>query len=433
MRVSIRASFFVVAGACAVLALSSSGTAARSTTHDIAYGVADDAWLAHGPGTLESRLDVLSKLGPDVVRFTVRWDHVALTRPANPRDPGDPAYDWSEFDAVLRGLRRHGIDAVVTLYGTPDWANGGRPPNWAPSSATSFGSFAYAAARRYPWLRQWTVWNEPNSSIFLRPTTARTYVDKLLNPGYAQLHAANRAVEVAGGVTGPRAGSNGVAPVPWIRGMAAAHAKLDAYAHHPYPGRPQSETPWAPKCINCQTITMADLERLEREVAHAFGRKPIWLTEYGYQTNPPDLFIGVSPEQQANYYASAALRVYRASAVTMLIYFIVRDDSSQSGWQSGFFTLDGLVKPSYSAFRLPLVQTARHGGKIDLWGQIRPRSGRQPFRVRVEDDERTSWLGATRWTDTNGFFSLTVSAPRGARVRIWSPRDNAYGYELVVR
>jgi hypothetical protein len=157
------------------------------------------------------------------------------------------------------------------------------------------------------------------------------------------------------------------------------------------------------------------------------------LTEYGYQTNPPDLFIGVSPAQQANYYASAALRVYRATAVAMLIYFIVRDDSSQSGWQSGFFTSDGLVKPSYSAFRLPLVQTARHEGKIDLWGQVRPRSGRQPFRVRLEDDERTSWLGATRWTDENGFFSLTVSAPRGARVRIWSPRDNAYGYELVVR
>ena len=110
--------------------------------------------------------------------------------------------------------------------------------------------------------------------------------------------------------------------------MAAAHAKLDAYAHHPYPGRPQRETPWGPKCVNCKTITMADLERLEREVVRAFGHKPIWLTEYGYQTNPPDLFIGVSPEQQATYYASAALRVYRAPAVTMLIFFIVRDDTS---------------------------------------------------------------------------------------------------------
>ena len=55
------------------------------------------------------------------------------------------------------------------------------------------------------------------------------------------------------------------------------------------PGRPQRETPWGPECVNCKTITMADLERLEREVVRAFGHKPIWLTEYGYQTNPPDL------------------------------------------------------------------------------------------------------------------------------------------------
>jgi hypothetical protein len=423
----------VVTAAGAGLVLSGFGSGASSSTRAVAFGVADDAWLTHGPGTLASRLDVLSKLGPDVVRFTVRWDRVARSRPDDPRDPDDPAYEWGESDAVLRGLRRHGIPPVVTLYGTPQWANGGRAPNWAPSSTASFGNFAYAAARRYPWVKQWTIWNEPNSSVFLRPTTATTYVDKLLNPGYAQLHAATAGVEVAGGVTSPRAGSAGVAPVPWIRGMAAANAKLDAYAHHPYPGRPQSETPWGPKCVNCQTITMADLERLEREVVRAFGRKPIWLTEYGYQTNPPDIFIGVSPEQQATYYASAALRVYRATAVTMLIYFIVRDDSAPAGWQSGFFTSDGLVKPSYAAFRLPLQQTSRRGDVVGLWGQVRPRSGRQPFRVRLEDDERTSWLGGTHWTDESGFFSITASAPAGARVRVWSPRDGAYGYELIVR
>jgi hypothetical protein len=428
----IRSSLALAAALCASLVLSASGSGSASS-RDVAFGVSDDAWLTHGPGTLASRLDVLAKLGPDVVRFTVRWDRVARSEPADPRDPDDPAYEWGEFDAVLRGLRRHGIAPVVTLYGTPQWANGGRAPNWAPSSANAFADFAHAAGRRYPWIRQWTIWNESNSSVFLRPTTAKTYVDKLLNPGYAQLHAAIAGVEVAGGVTSPRAGSAGVAPVPWIRRMAAAHAKLDAYAHHPYPGRPQSETPWGPKCVNCQTITMADLERLEREVARAFGHKPIWLTEYGYQTNPPDTFIGVSPEQQARYYASAALRAYKASAVTMLIYFIVRDDSSAAGWQSGFFTSDGLVKPSYAAFRFPLVQTSRRGHRVVLWGQVRPRSGRQPYRVRLEEDDQASWLGGTRWTDESGFFSITVTAPPGSRVRIWSPQDGAYGFELIVR
>jgi hypothetical protein len=185
--------------------------------------------------------------------------------------------------------------------------------------------------------------------------------------------------------------------------------------------------------VNCQTIAMADLERLEREARSAFGRKEIWLTEYAYQTDPPDSYLGVSPEQQATYVVSAALRVYRSSSVTMLVHFMVRDDTAPAGWQSGLLTAGGLVKPAYAAFRLPVLQTARHGARVELWGQIRPRSGRQPFRVRLEEDERTSWLGGTRWTDEKGFFSIAVVAPAGSRVRIWSPRDAAYGHELLVR
>ena len=110
--------------------------------------------------------------------------------------------------------------------------------NWAPSSGKAFANFAYAAASRYPWVTRWTIWNEPNRTTFLRPTTAATYVDKLLNPAYAQLHAAIAGVQVAGGVTAPRAGS--AAASHRSRGSArwrAAGAKLDAYAHHPYPGQ----------------------------------------------------------------------------------------------------------------------------------------------------------------------------------------------------
>src|SRR5262245_37873969 len=317
MSLLVRASLALTALICGILVLAGAGAGASKSTRSVLYGVNDDAWLPHGGGSLESRLDALERLGPEVVRFTIRWDQVARRRPANPRDDGDRAYDWAAVDAVLNGLRRHGIEPVVSLYGTPAWANGGNAANWAPTSAATFANFTRAVGERYPWVRYWTIWNEPNRSTFLRPTTAKTYVDKLLNPAYAQLHAAIDGVKVGGGVTAPRAGSSGVAPVAWIRAMGAARAKLDAYAHHPYPGRPQSETPWGPKCVNCQTIAMADLERLEREVQHAFGPKRIWLTEYGYQTNPPDDFLGVSPEQQATYVASAAMRVYRAISVHM--------------------------------------------------------------------------------------------------------------------
>lgn len=425
---------FLASLAAALLAgLALTGAQAANGPRDVRFGVNDDAWLAHGPGTLESRVTELTRLGVDVVRYTVRWDLVARSKPASPRDPADRAYRWSATDSVLRALRRHGIAPVVTLFGTPAWASGGGAPNAAPTSGRSFADFVHAAARRYPWVRYWTIWNEPNRTRFLRPTTAQTYVQKLLNPAYAQLHAVIDGVQVGGGVTAPRAGSSGVSPVAWIRAMGSAGARLDAYAHHPYPGRPQTETPWSPKCTNCQTITMADLERLEREVVGAFGNRRIWLTEYGYQTNPPDTFLGVSPATQAAHMASAARRVAVSSRVDMLVFFMVRDDTEPAGWQSGVLAADGSVKPAYAAFRLPLLQTGRRGDRVDLWGQVRPRSGRQPYRIRIDRNDQSAWLGGTRWTDAAGYFTASVVAPRGARLRVWSPRDRAFGLDVLAR
>jgi hypothetical protein len=425
------ATLLALVAVCATVA-SSTAAPARASAR-IAYGVQDDAWLLFGRGTIDLRMQVLERLGVDIVRFTIRWDHVARRRPANARNHRSSAYSWETVDPVLRGLRRHGIEAVVTLLGTPRWANGGRAFNWAPTSSRSFADFAYAAAKRYPWVRKWTIWNEPNQARWLRPTSAEIYVARLLNPAYAQLHAATRGVRVAGGVTAPRAGSGGQSPVAWIRAMAAAGARLDAYAHHPYPLQPRTETPWTGGCAHCSTITLADLERLIREVRRGFGAKRIWLTEYGYQTNPPDRVLGVSPGAQASYVASAAHRTYLAPYVDMLIHFLVRDDTLPAGWQSGFFTWRGIVKPAYWAFRIPVTQARRRGNRIEVWGQIRPRSGRQPFRIRLHRRGYWRTVGGVRWTNERGFFALTVRASRGSVLQVQSSRDRRPSLALGVR
>jgi hypothetical protein len=413
-----------------LLALALAGPAGASRY--ARYGIQDDAWLLSGAGTLDSRLDLLDRLGVDVVRFTVRWDRVAKRRPASARSHADRAYDWSYADPVLRGLRSRGIGAVVTLYGSPRWANGGRSPNWAPRSKYSLANFAYAAAKRYPWVRDWTIWNEPNQRRWLRPTSPRVYTQVLLNPAYVQLHRANPRVRVGGGVTAPRGNTGGVSPVAWIRGMRAAHARFDAYAHHPYPLRPRVETPRLGGCDRCETITMATLPRLLREVRRNFGAKRIWLTEYGYQTNPPDRLLGVSRPLQARYVGSAAHRAYAAPYVDMLVHFLVRDDSLRGGWQSGLFTSSGAAKPAYAAFRFPLAQESRRGTRTVLWGHVRPGAGSVPYRLRQFRDGRWHWVGGTVRTGPRGFLRRVVRAGAGARFQIWSPGDRGYGSVLVV-
>ena len=127
----------------------------------------------------------------------------------------------------------------------------------------------------------------------------------------------------------------GTSPVDFIRGMGRAGARLDAYAHHPHPLSP-AETPFTGGCARCTTISMATLERLLRETRAAFGsRTRIWLTELGYQTNPPDRILGVSWARQARSVAEAQRRAYSASGVDLLIQYLVRDEPSLGAWQSG--------------------------------------------------------------------------------------------------
>ena len=61
---------------------------------------------------------------------------------------------------------------------------------------------------------------------------------------------------------------------------------------------------------------MATLPEIRADVTRYFGAKPLWLTEYGYQTNPPDRLLGVSYALQAKYLGEAALRVWKQPGVT---------------------------------------------------------------------------------------------------------------------
>jgi hypothetical protein len=390
-------------------------TAANASPY-IRYGVQDDAWLEFGSGTLDSRLDQLDALGVDVVRVTVDW------RATEPR-PG--VYDWSRADVLLNGLHSHGIAPLVTLYGSPTWANGGLAENWAPTSTTSFAAFARHVAERYPYVHMWAIWNEPNQRRWLRPTTPATYVKKLLNPAYAAIHSVSRGSQVAGGVTAPRGSTGGVSPVAWIAGMAAAHARLDAYAHNPYPLR-RGETPMSGGCDHCETITMATLPRLLRDVQRAFGiHTRIWLTEYGYQTNPPDKVLGVSYATQARYVSEAALCAYEAPRVDVLIHYLVDDEPDAARWQSGVYTATDHAKPALQSLRFPFAERTRIGRRTTLWGQIRP-GGSATYRLLRWEDGHWVRVGADRRTSARGYLTRVVNAAPGARYRLWIPAEHTY-------
>jgi hypothetical protein len=244
------------------------------------------------------------------------------------------------------------------------------------------------------------------------------YTTRLLNPAYAAIHEVIPGAQVGGGVTAPRGSTGGVSPTAWLLGMRAAHARLDAYAQNPYPLDPKRETPLTGGCGHCTTITMATIGRLVGLVARNFGSVRIWLSEYGYQTNPPDRLLGVAPPLQARYLSEGDYQAWRTPRVDLLIHFLFRDEPNNDRFQSGLLTLAGREKPAYHAYELPLAQVGRTGSTVALWGQLRaaPRGATGRIERRVGSAWRT--LAVLRGSPRAGYVRWTGALPVGTTVRL---------------
>ena len=360
---------------------------AASASRFIQHGIFDDAQINYG--NPDKVFPELKQLRTQLIRVNLVWggpNGVAKRKPVNPMNPNDPAYDWSVYDRTVFYAQQYGMKVVFAILGTPAWANAAAGVNVAPRSALDLERFATAAARRYsgtfrtlddrviPPVRQWLAWNEPNNPAFLRPQYRKVGGTAVIQSAIDYAKICNAIVKgvrkttvgaskVACGVTGPRGNNNpnssrpATSPLPFMRAMKKAGAKgFDAYAHHPYYGAPR-ETPTTPPPPgihgNAATaVTLGNIGVLIKEVTRLFGNKRIWITEYGYQTNPPDRIFGVSFANQAKYLTQSYGIARRHPRIDMFLWFLLRDERrGAEGWQSGLVTASGAKKPAFAAFQ----------------------------------------------------------------------------------
>jgi hypothetical protein len=378
----VRLRLGVAVAALAVATVAATAQPADASRY-LRIGIYDESQTLYAPP--DATFALFRELKIQQLRVNLYWGGrlgVATRRPADARDPADAAYRWAVYDRAVRLAADGGIRIVFSIYGTPAWANGGRGQNVPPASANDLRNFAYAAARRYsgafadadgatlPAVKEWIAWNEPNNPVFLRTQYRRvggrwvvqSAIDyaKICNGVYVGVHSTLVASErVACGATAPRGNNSprssrpSVAPIAFLRAVWLAGLKtFDAWAHHPYYAGPaDAPTSRPPPRVAASSVTFGNLNDLIRAVTRLYGPKRVWITEYGYQTNPPDRLFGVSYARQAAYLKESFAIARANPRIDMMLWFLLRDEPGVGGWQSGLMTLGGKRKPSFAAFR----------------------------------------------------------------------------------
>jgi hypothetical protein len=376
-------------------------------------------------------------------------------------------------------------------------------PTWMPN-ASQFYKFVYAVGKRYsgkykkelpkdhgvlPRVGFWSIWNEPNQGGWLTPQSYRSprlgkvipYSPFLYRRLYLQGRAALAATGhnndfIAIGETSPTgrgapSSRNPLAPklfirellcvdpqgVPYTGAQASARncgdfntfgpIRASGWAHHPYT---RAVAPTAAP-TNPNDITIANLgdlttllDQLAVTTGHINSGLSVVASEFGYESNPPDPFAGISLDKQAAWINIGDFLAYSDPRVVAMTQFLLRDappnklhhKGTKAYWdtyQSGLETHVGRRKPAFGAYMLPLVlfpsgKDATTGApQTGFWGQLRFRPHgfpylATPYQVQIEFQR----AGTTAWQPlgpqvsiTNGqdFFAGTVPNPGPGLIR----------------
>jgi hypothetical protein len=445
----MRRVLLLTALACLMLSAPALASPSQSLTFEAPRDLAD-------PAKRDAAFAELDGLGARALRVVLYWNDVAPGPNARRRpgfDPNDPtAYDWSRYDPIINGARDRGWPVHLTVSGpVPRWATARRRGHVTRPRANEFRAFMTAAGRHYRTLvDQWAIWNEPNHPRFLKPQYGRG--KRPVSPGiYRRLFLAGwRGLRASGnghdvllmGETAPRGTGSVVAPITFLRRAlclnrayrkrrTCSNLPADGYAHHPYTTRVGPF--FRPDGPN--DVTIGVLHRLVRALDRAAAagavrrRIPIYLTEFGIQTNPPDRIFGVSLSRQAEYYALSERLAYRNRRVRAFSQYLLTDDNRTArgqygGFESGLRFSNGRIKRAgYEGFRLPLA-AVRGSRTVTLWGRVRPATAPTSVEVLYANRGRAFRPLRAVTTDNRSSFTFRTSYRKGRRYRLrWTAPD----------
>lgn len=299
------------------------------------------------------------------------------------------------------------------------------------------------------------VWDEPNQDAWLgpqfdgkTPVGPALYRD-ILNASYKSVKTVNPQMLVVVGGTSPY-GDNPGGPYPpggararpvtfWqnvlcvrsVKGKkkkgkkkkgkktaatkyvrttgCSSKVNFDVFAHQAINNTGAGPTKSAPNPNDASTPDLGRVVSVLRGAEKAGtagpgGRHPVWVTEFWWDSKPPNP-VGAKLAVQARYIEQSLYLFWKAGASTA-INFEIRDSADRpnvhAGLQSGIYFIDGRPKPSLSAFKFPFVTERTSRSTLQAWGKA-PESG----KLLIQRQQGSRWVRLKKLQVSKGSVFVT--------------------------
>jgi hypothetical protein len=421
-----------------------------------------------------------------------------------------PTGVWTRYDYLVEEAHYLGLRVYFQFVPRdPRWAaakNVASGQSFQRSQAPNlayFRQFVTAVGKRYggssqdvegrtiPHVDEWALWNEPNWEGSLNPWHKTVKGQRVLTQASLYRGIANTAYKALADtghrndtiLVGETADFGNIPPLTFMEdvycvgrsyrvlsGRSAeavgcpskpnrsnfvsqnpALFKTSGWSHHPYGFNVPPDRPNKIKTA----IGLYNVSELERGLNGAFGQYhhrrgggiPIYLTEWGYVTNPPNPAYTTTLKQQAAWLNQGDYITFRDPYVKALAQFELEDvptprHQTEHEWSrsftSGLEFSNGKPKPALGAYRIPIwLASPKHGSSVPVWGQLRAanHSTTQVGQIEFRPHGSSIWktIKTVRTTSGQGFVSTHVSLGSAGSVRLsWTDSTNHTYYSRTV-
>ena len=330
-------------------------SAALAASH-MEFALQDDAVFVNEQSmSRDAALQHAQQLGAKRIRVNILWAR-ALTSGADSKTmpASGPQYDFTKLDALQKAAASHNIKLQLTLTGpAPAWATKDHQIGANTPDPALYAGFVRTVAAHFAGrVDRYSIWNEPNLSAWLAPSSqAPALYNRLYKAGYAAIKTVSPKAQVLFGELAPTRDGRTIAPLKFLREATKSKLKSDGLALHPYqltssPAKLAGGPDDAPISQLPRLVSQLDALAKTKHLVNAKGKGlDLYLTEFGY------LSAGnraLAQSVRASYLRTAYQLAAKNPRVREILQYQLVDPPSAELWHSAILGHDGKPQGAFA-------------------------------------------------------------------------------------